>query len=306
MAACSAPSASCTAATESAGRSDATADVTPTPPAAPRTPRRPSRRAPRGTAAASPRAPRPAARRPSAPCSTRSPDRPAAPSRAARSRTTRSAAAPGRPPPATPPRARSWRSRSPKPGSRATGRSTRSPWRPPRPPARSPRVRPAGRVAGVARGWCRRPAPGGTTLSPPRVAAPHGAKPSQLVILPFAENTRSDAPCLLAASAPPGTRYAWQPRSVKEGRINDTAGSAHVPGQRQRTIGTSETLEPVVAAAVGKAGFELETLQVQQAGRRQLVKVVVDSRMDTEGTGIGLDEIAEVSRAVSAALDELE
>lgn len=79
-----------------------------------------------------------------------------------------------------------------------------------------------------------------------------------------------------------------------------------MPGQRQRTIGTSETLEPVVAAAVGKAGFELETLQVQQAGRRQLVKVVVDSRIDTEGAGVGLDEIAEVSRAVSAALDELE
>jgi ribosome maturation factor RimP len=71
-------------------------------------------------------------------------------------------------------------------------------------------------------------------------------------------------------------------------------------------MGTSETLEPVVAAAVGKAGFELETLQVQQAGRRQLVKVVVDAMTDTEGQGIGLDEIAEVSRVVSAALDELE
>lgn len=83
-----------------------------------------------------------------------------------------------------------------------------------------------------------------------------------------------------------------------------------MPGQRQRTIGTSETLEPVVAAAVGKAGFELETLQVQQAGRRQLVKVVVDSKGDGGGSGagagIGLDEIAEVSRAISAALDELE
>ena len=75
-----------------------------------------------------------------------------------------------------------------------------------------------------------------------------------------------------------------------------------MPGQRQRTIGTSETLEPVVAAAVGKAGFELETLQVQQAGRRQLVKVVVDG----DGAGIGLDDIADVSRAISAALDELE
>jgi len=77
-----------------------------------------------------------------------------------------------------------------------------------------------------------------------------------------------------------------------------------VPGQRQRTSGASETLEPLVADAVARAGFELEDLHVQQAGRRQLVKVVVDSD-DVEG-GIGLDQVAEVSRAVSTALDALE
>jgi ribosome maturation factor RimP len=76
-----------------------------------------------------------------------------------------------------------------------------------------------------------------------------------------------------------------------------------VPGQRQRTNGASETLEPVVADAVARAGFDLELLHVQQAGRRQLVKVVVDS--DTADGGIGLDQVAEVSRAVSEALDAL-
>jgi ribosome maturation factor RimP len=81
-------------------------------------------------------------------------------------------------------------------------------------------------------------------------------------------------------------------------------GSGHVPGQRQRTTGAGETLEPVVADAVARAGFDLEHLQVQQAGRRQLVKVVVDS--DDAGAGIGLDQVAEVSRAVAAALDALE
>jgi len=55
----------------------------------------------------------------------------------------------------------------------------------------------------------------------------------------------------------------------------------------------------VVADAVARAGFELEELQVQQAGRKQLVKVVVDGE-----NGIGLDEVADVSRAVSEALDE--
>ncbi|MDT8914793.1 ribosome maturation factor RimP [Amycolatopsis sp. PS_44_ISF1] len=60
-------------------------------------------------------------------------------------------------------------------------------------------------------------------------------------------------------------------------------------------------LEPLVAEAVSTAGFDLDSLEVQQAGRRQLVKVVVDS-----DDGIGLDEVAEVSRKVSAVLDENE
>jgi ribosome maturation factor RimP len=86
------------------------------------------------------------------------------------------------------------------------------------------------------------------------------------------------------------------------------AGSGHVPGQRQRTNGAGETLEPVVADAVARAGYDLEQLHVQQAGRRQLVKVVVDSREDNDDAagGIGLDQVAEVSRAVSEALDALE
>ena len=58
-------------------------------------------------------------------------------------------------------------------------------------------------------------------------------------------------------------------------------------------------LEPVVRDAVDAAGFELEQLDVQRAGRRNLVKVVVDA-----DSGIGLDEVADVSRTVSGVLDE--
>lgn len=58
-------------------------------------------------------------------------------------------------------------------------------------------------------------------------------------------------------------------------------------------------LEPIVAEAVADAGFDLDALEVQQAGRRKLVKVVVDS-----DDGVGLDEVADVSRAVSVVLDE--
>jgi ribosome maturation factor RimP len=60
-------------------------------------------------------------------------------------------------------------------------------------------------------------------------------------------------------------------------------------------------LEPLVAGAVTAAGFDLDSFEVQQAGRRQLVKVVVDG-----DDGVGLDEVAEISRAVSAVLDENE
>ncbi|MTD54090.1 ribosome maturation factor RimP [Amycolatopsis pithecellobii] len=57
-------------------------------------------------------------------------------------------------------------------------------------------------------------------------------------------------------------------------------------------------LEPIVAEAVAGAGFDLDALEIQQAGRRKLVKVVVDA-----DDGVGLDEVAECSRTVSAVLD---
>jgi len=60
-------------------------------------------------------------------------------------------------------------------------------------------------------------------------------------------------------------------------------------------------LEPVVLDAVRGVGFDLELLEVQQSGRRRLVRVVVDS-----DDGVGLDQVAEASRAVSAALDTRE
>jgi ribosome maturation factor RimP len=54
-------------------------------------------------------------------------------------------------------------------------------------------------------------------------------------------------------------------------------------------------IEPVV----GAAGYDLEELVVTPAGRRSVVRVVVD-----RDQGVTLDDIAEVSRAVSAVLDD--
>ena len=58
-----------------------------------------------------------------------------------------------------------------------------------------------------------------------------------------------------------------------------------------------ELIEPAVAAL----GYDLEDLAVSQAGRRSMVRVIVDR----EG-GIDLDAVASASRAVSAVLDEAE
>ncbi|WP_025619186.1 ribosome maturation factor RimP [Salinispora cortesiana] len=60
-------------------------------------------------------------------------------------------------------------------------------------------------------------------------------------------------------------------------------------------------LHEVVEPVVGEAGYDLEELSISRAGRRHVVQVIVDA----DG-GIDLDAVAEVSRAVSAALDAAE
>jgi ribosome maturation factor RimP len=77
-------------------------------------------------------------------------------------------------------------------------------------------------------------------------------------------------------SASPGGQTPKPPGgSVDEGRIADVIG-------------------PVVAAA----GMDLESVRVTAAGRRRLLRVVVDS-----DRGVSLDDAAAVSRELSAALD---
>ena len=58
-----------------------------------------------------------------------------------------------------------------------------------------------------------------------------------------------------------------------------------------------ELLTPVVAAT----GSDLEDVTVSAAGKRSVVRVVVD-----RDGGISLDDVAEASKVVSAALDELD
>jgi ribosome maturation factor RimP len=73
-----------------------------------------------------------------------------------------------------------------------------------------------------------------------------------------------------------------------------------VSGSRgtQRTDPATARLAGWIEPVVGSAGYDLEELVVTPAGRRSVVRVVVD-----RDEGVTLDDIAEVSRAVSEVLD---
>ncbi len=63
--------------------------------------------------------------------------------------------------------------------------------------------------------------------------------------------------------------------------------------------GDERRLREVVAEVTAQAGYDLEELAVRSAGRRSVVRVVIDG-----DAGLTLDAAAEVSRAISARLDD--
>jgi len=60
-------------------------------------------------------------------------------------------------------------------------------------------------------------------------------------------------------------------------------------------------LQQELGPVVGAAGADLEDVDVSRAGRRSVVRIVVD-----RDGGVSLDDVAVLSRAVSEALDELD
>ncbi|HEU4420928.1 MAG TPA: ribosome maturation factor RimP [Pilimelia sp.] len=62
-----------------------------------------------------------------------------------------------------------------------------------------------------------------------------------------------------------------------------------------------ERLREVIGPVVTAAGYDLEDLTVSRAGSRHVVRVMVDG-----DAGVSLDDVADISRAVSAALDAAE
>lgn len=78
---------------------------------------------------------------------------------------------------------------------------------------------------------------------------------------------------------------------AQSGRSGAASGAT---GQKQR-------LRAVVEPVVTKAGYELDDLAVSRAGKRSVVRIVVDGE-----DGVSSDAIADISREISAALDASE
>lgn len=67
---------------------------------------------------------------------------------------------------------------------------------------------------------------------------------------------------------------------------------------RRDPAGQRARLREIVESVVTAGGYDVEGLSVSRAGRRHLVRLVIDG----DG-GVSLDAVAEISRRVSAALD---
>jgi len=92
-------------------------------------------------------------------------------------------------------------------------------------------------------------------------------------------------------SRPGGSRQGTgRPGSGQPGGNGSNGGGQVVDAERVASL-----LAPVIAAV----GMDLEGVRITAAGRRRLLRLVVDA----DG-GVGLDDMAVVSREVSAALDD--
>ncbi|MDT5039521.1 MAG: ribosome maturation factor RimP [Actinoplanes sp.] len=96
------------------------------------------------------------------------------------------------------------------------------------------------------------------------------------------------------ANARPGNRQTGGKARAAAERTPVVAPRLDLTAAKARVIAV---IEPVVAAA----GFDLEDVSLSRAGRRHVVRVLVDA----DG-GINLDGVAVVSRAISTALDAAE
>ena len=104
---------------------------------------------------------------------------------------------------------------------------------------------------------------------------------------------------------PGGQRHAPKPGQPRKPRPSQQRSSQQQPSQqrpRSPAAGGSPEIEGRIADVIGPviaaAGMDLESVRVSAAGRRRLLRVVVDS-----DRGVSLDDAAAISRKLSVALD---
>jgi ribosome maturation factor RimP len=94
-----------------------------------------------------------------------------------------------------------------------------------------------------------------------------------------------------AAGRAPG---AGRRASTRPARTPGASGGADLAAHKTR-------LREVIAPVVEAAGYDLEELSVSRAGRRHVLRIMVDGEH-----GVSLDAVADLSREISVALDSAE
>jgi len=92
-----------------------------------------------------------------------------------------------------------------------------------------------------------------------------------------------------------------RPGSRPDARRREEAEQRTPAAPRIDLAAARARVRAVIEPVIEKAGYDLEEVNVSRAGRRHVVRVLVD----TDG-GINLDDVAVVSREISAALDDAE
>jgi len=104
---------------------------------------------------------------------------------------------------------------------------------------------------------------------------------------------------------PGGQRHAPKPGQARSSQPRPSRAQASQTRPRQAVAGGSQEIgrdegriADVIGPVIAAAGMDLESVRVSAAGRRRLLRVVVDS-----DRGVSLDDAAAISRNLSAALD---
>src|SRR5579875_1239602 len=95
-----------------------------------------------------------------------------------------------------------------------------------------------------------------------------------------------------------GSRHGTEHAGRDAKSAADAEERAAVPGSAGRGPAGPDRVERLIAPVTAALGMDLESVRVTAAGRRRLLRVVVD-----KDGGVSLDEVAHLSRELSAALD---